>query len=71
MKNLIAFVSFAAFAAFALFQFSFEVSISMVFVAGFAAIAVRDYARTRRLSFASANRAVAPKPRSERLGLAA
>jgi hypothetical protein len=71
MKTLLALISIAALVAFALFQFSFEISVSLLFASGFAAIVISDYARpVRSLRPAPAVETAALR-RKERLGLAA
>jgi hypothetical protein len=71
MKTLLALTSVAALVAFVLFQFSFEISVSLLFATGFAAIVISDYTRpVRSLVPASAVKAGAAR-RKERLGLAA
>ncbi|MEO5958464.1 MAG: hypothetical protein ABIZ49_00225, partial [Opitutaceae bacterium] len=71
MKTLLALASIAASVAFVLFQFSFEISVSLLFAAGFAAIVISDYTRpVRSLVAAPAAEAVALR-RKERFGLAA
>ena len=48
MKTLPVLSAIAALAAFVLFQFSFEVSVSIIFAAGLVGILVADYARVIR-----------------------
>ena len=48
MKTLPFIATAAALAAFVLFQFSFEVSVSILFAAGLVGLVVADYARVIR-----------------------
>jgi hypothetical protein len=70
MKTLSTLALISAFAAFLLVPLSFEISVSLLFAAGFTAIAFTDYARTMR-----SLRVPAPVPvtsvRKEKFGLAA
>ena len=70
MKTISTLALISAFAAFLLVPLSFEISVSLLFAAGFTAIALTDYARTMRPL-----RVSAPIPvttvRKEKFGLAA
>jgi len=67
MKTLPVIVLIAAAVAFVVTAFSFQVSVSLLFAAGFAKIVIADYHRaTRPLSLTALALA-----RTERLGLAA
>ena len=70
MKALPALAIPAALAGFVFFPLSFEISVSVLFALGFAAITLSDYSRTRRPLLIPVNAAVA-SPRKERFGLAA
>ena len=73
MKALPALAFVAAFSAFVLFPFRFEIAGSMLFAAGFMAIALHDYTRGSRLLCVPAHGApsVLASARAERFGLAA
>jgi len=73
MKTLPAFGFLTALVAFLIFPLSFEVGGSLLFTAGFAAIAISDYARRARpLAVRLAPVVAMPTPsRRERFGLAA
>jgi hypothetical protein len=67
MKTLLALLAIAAVFGFVVTAFNFQVTVSLLFVAGFALIVIADYRRaTRPLSLTA--QALA---RTERLGLAA
>jgi hypothetical protein len=72
MKTLPAVTFFAAIAAFLLLPLSFEVATSLVFAAGFGAIAFSDYSRRLRpLTVSAPSAAAVATSRTERFGLAA
>lgn len=61
-----------ALVAFVLFPLNFEIAGSLLFVAGFAAIVVRDYGRLPRpLTISRPAPVTVTEPRRERFGLAA
>ena len=70
MKTISTLALISAFAAFLLVPLSFEISVSLLFAAGFTAIALTDYARTMRPLRVPAAVAVMPA-RKEKFGLAA
>jgi hypothetical protein len=71
MKTLPAVMFIAALGAFVLFPLSFEVAASVLFSAGFAAIAFCDYSRRTRPLDLPPVAAVVSARRTERFGLAA
>jgi hypothetical protein len=73
MKTLPALAFLAAFVAFVILPLPFEIAGSLLIAAALGAIAVGDYARTRRLQRVLAGSAapVSARPRLERLRLAA
>lgn len=70
MKTFTPLAIIAAPLAFVLFPLSFEVSVSLAFGAGMAAIMLADYSRTSRRGLIPV-RATAASSRKERFGLAA
>jgi len=70
MKTISALALTAAFTAFLLVPLSFEISVSLLFAAGFTAIAFTDYARTLRPLRVPAAAEVTTV-RKEKFGLAA
>jgi len=73
MKTLPALAFLAAFVAFVVLPLPFEIAGSLLIAAALGAIAIGDYARTRRLRrvFAGSAASVAARPARERLRLAA
>jgi hypothetical protein len=69
MKTIPALAILAALAAFIFFPLSFELSLSLLFATGFAAITFADYTRTRRPLMIPVGALVSPG--KERFGLAA
>lgn len=70
MKTLSAFVLIAAPVAFVVYQFSFQVSVSLLFGAGLVAIAIGDYRRPE-LPLAAPRETSSARVRRQRLRLAA
>ena len=70
MKTLPALTFIAALAAFVLLPLNFEVTASLLFAAGFAAIFLSDYSRVAR-SLRQPIPVAVHSPRKERFGLAA
>jgi hypothetical protein len=71
MKTIPALTFIAALGAFVLFPFRFEIAGSVLFAAGFLAIAFCDYSRRMRPLELPAVAAVVTARRTERFGLAA
>jgi hypothetical protein len=71
MKTIPALTFIAALGAFVLFPLSFEIAGSVLFAAGFVAIALCDYSRRTRPLELPAVAAVVTARRTERFGLAA